>query len=356
MTGAYPLDIDGDGITDLVLLRVGENVVMRGLGNCQFERANELWGFDGGDAWSTAFAATWEKGAAGRLWPSAITSTAARKLRRGAPAPTTGCTGLTGRRTSSRHPWRSSPVFARCRCCSPTGTGPARRRLRVSNDREYYEGGQEQLWHVDPGKAPALYTEKEGWKPLRIWGMGIAGYDLDFDGYPEYFLTSMADNKLQTLATVPQDGKPRGHLQRCGFAKGVTAHRPYTGGDCAPARPGTRNLKTSTMTAWSICSSPKAMSPRCRTLPRRTPTICCCKALTASSRKRARRRALPAWPYRGARLWPISTWTACWIWWWSTAGKKPNCGATPAPMRATGSRSNCSNPVPTVMRSAPGLR
>ena len=54
VTGAYPLDVDSDGITDLVLLRVGENVVMRGLGGCRFERANEAWGFDGGDAWSTA--------------------------------------------------------------------------------------------------------------------------------------------------------------------------------------------------------------------------------------------------------------------------------------------------------------
>ncbi len=59
--------------------------------------------------------------------------------------------------------------------------------LRVSNDREYYKGGREQMWHVDPGKVPALYTEEEGWKYLRIWGMGIASYDLDFDGYPEYF-------------------------------------------------------------------------------------------------------------------------------------------------------------------------
>ena len=67
VTGAWPLDIDGDGITDLALTRVGENVVMRGLGNCRFARANEAWGFDGGDGWSTAFAATWEAGAA---WPT----------------------------------------------------------------------------------------------------------------------------------------------------------------------------------------------------------------------------------------------------------------------------------------------
>ena len=67
MTGAYPMDIDSDGTMDVVLLRVGENLVMRGTGNCRFERANEAWGFDGGDAWSTALAATWEHGAS---WPT----------------------------------------------------------------------------------------------------------------------------------------------------------------------------------------------------------------------------------------------------------------------------------------------
>lgn len=54
VSGAYPLDVDGDGLTDVVLLRVGENVVMRGLGECKFERANEQWGFTGGDSWWTA--------------------------------------------------------------------------------------------------------------------------------------------------------------------------------------------------------------------------------------------------------------------------------------------------------------
>jgi enediyne biosynthesis protein E4 len=65
--GAYPLDANGDGIGDLVLLRFGENVILKGQGGCTFTRANEEWGFDGGDAWSTALAAMWEKGAA---WPT----------------------------------------------------------------------------------------------------------------------------------------------------------------------------------------------------------------------------------------------------------------------------------------------
>src|SRR5262249_10870700 len=39
VTGAYPLDIDGDGHVDLVVLRHGGDVVLRGLGGCQFEDA-----------------------------------------------------------------------------------------------------------------------------------------------------------------------------------------------------------------------------------------------------------------------------------------------------------------------------
>src|SRR2546425_1939355 len=62
-TGAYPIDIDGDGTTDLVVLRNGENVLLRGLGDCRFERANERWGFNGGTTVTTAFSATWEAGA-----------------------------------------------------------------------------------------------------------------------------------------------------------------------------------------------------------------------------------------------------------------------------------------------------
>ena len=62
VTGAYPVDIDSDAVTDLAVLRRGENVLLRGLGACTFERANEAWGFDGDDDWSTAFSAKWEPG------------------------------------------------------------------------------------------------------------------------------------------------------------------------------------------------------------------------------------------------------------------------------------------------------
>jgi hypothetical protein len=101
-----------------------------------------------------------------------------------------------------------------------------RRDLRVSNDRHYYrEDGQEQLWRMEPGVAPRLYGKDEGWQPLRIWGMGIAGEDLTGDGYPEYYLTSQGDNKLQTLAAGPAEPT----YEDIALARGVTAHHPYTG-------------------------------------------------------------------------------------------------------------------------------
>ena len=48
------------GSTDLAVLRVGANRLLKGLGDCAFEDASEDWGFDGGDRWTTAFTAGWE--------------------------------------------------------------------------------------------------------------------------------------------------------------------------------------------------------------------------------------------------------------------------------------------------------
>ena len=35
VTGAYPLDVDSDGLVDLAVLRVGEDVILRGRGDCR---------------------------------------------------------------------------------------------------------------------------------------------------------------------------------------------------------------------------------------------------------------------------------------------------------------------------------
>ena len=234
--GAYPLDVDGDGNQDVVLLRSGENVLMRGLGECRFERANEAWGFDGGDAWSTAFSATWEKGNA---WPTLAVGNYIDRFED--LEPWGSCTDNWLHRPVSASERRFAPPLPLTPSFCPLSilftdwNRSGTLSLRVSNDREYYKGGQEQMWKLPPGGTPELYTQAEGWRYLRIWGMGIASHDLDFDGYPEYFLTSMADNKLQKLAEIPADGKPKPSYADVAFAKGATAHRPYTGGEIRPS-------------------------------------------------------------------------------------------------------------------------
>ena len=236
VTGAYPLDIDSDGQMDVVLLRVGENVAMRGLGDCRFERANEAWGFDGGDGWSAAFAATWERDA---KWPTLAVGNYIDRTQE--LEPWGSCTDNWLHRPDASQAKFAGPLALKPSFCplsmlftdwNNSGTPD----LRVSNDREYYEGGQEQMWHVPPGQPPSLYTEAEGWKYLRIWGMGIAAYDFNGDGYQEYFLTSMADNKLQTLDAPPAAGKPaRPGYKDIAYPKGVTAHRPFEGADLKPS-------------------------------------------------------------------------------------------------------------------------
>ena len=231
VAGAYPLDIDSDTITDIVLLRVGENVVMRGLGGCRFERANEAWGFAGGNAWSTAFAAMWEKGAS---WPSLAVGNYIDLTQE--EFPWGSCTENwlhRGAQKGFAAPVALKPSYCALSMLFTDWNRSGSPSLRVSNDREYYKGGQEQLWHLEVGKEPRLYTEAEGWKRLRIWGMGIASADLNVDGYPDYFLTSMADNKLQILKSVEGELKP--DYADVAWAKGVTAQRPYVGGEIKPS-------------------------------------------------------------------------------------------------------------------------
>lgn len=231
VTGAYPLDIDGDGVLDLVILRSGENAVMKGDGGCHFTRANEAWGFDGGDGWSTAYAATWEKGAD---WPTMAIGNYIDRTQD--VFPWGSCTdNWLHRPEGSARKWAAplplKPSFCALSMLFTDWNLSGTPSLRVSNDREYYKGGTEQLWHVPPGEAPRLYTAEEGWKPLKIWGMGIASGDVNGDGYPDYFLTSMADHKLQVMAGGPD----KATFKDIAFPLHATAHLPYIGGDIRPS-------------------------------------------------------------------------------------------------------------------------
>ncbi|TXH28688.1 MAG: CRTAC1 family protein [Elusimicrobia bacterium] len=230
VTGAYPLDIDGDGLVDLVLMRLGETQLLRGMGDCRFQAANDLWGFRPAEDWTTAFAATWEAGAD---WPTLALG--AYIDPRQESFPWGSCTdNLLYRGQAGRFdaPLPLAPSFCALSMLFTDWNRSGHPSLRVSNDREYYKGGQEQMWHLDPGQPPRLWTEAEGWKRLRIWGMGIATADVTQDGYPDYFLTSMADNKLQVLKDAAS-GLP--DYADVAFKRGATAHRPYTGDDLRPS-------------------------------------------------------------------------------------------------------------------------
>lgn len=227
VTGAYPIDVDGDGNVDLAVLSHGENVLLRGMGGCQFERANEMWGFNSGHFGSTAFSAKWDAGAS---WPTvAIGNYISPELPNGSftceddqlyqPA-STG--------TGFGSPVVLSPSWCTLSLLFSDWDRSGRRDLRVSNDRNYfsdYSGGGEQLWRIDGSSAPVQYTAADGWQPLRLFGMGIADYDINGDGYPDYYLTSQADSKLQTLT----DGAAQPNFRDVALSMGVTATRPYVG-------------------------------------------------------------------------------------------------------------------------------
>ena len=233
VTGAYPLDLDGDGATDLAVLRVGEDVLLRGLGDCRFERANERWAFDGGTGRTMAFSATWEGDAA---LPTLAVGDYIELDAAGTPQPP-----CPDNRLYRPEAGVDGPVYA-----PPTPLAPGycplsmlfsdwdrsgRRDLRISNDRQYYRDGQEQLWRMVPGEAPSAYTADDGWVTMQIWGMGIASHDLTGDGLPEVYLTSQGDNKLQTLTTGP--GQPT--YRDIALRRGVNAAQPAVGGETLPS-------------------------------------------------------------------------------------------------------------------------
>jgi hypothetical protein len=233
VTGAYPIDVDSDAITDLVVLRRGENLMLRGLGGCRFERANEAWGFVGGDRWTTAFSAKWDGGSG---WPTVALGNyvdeSSEDVNRLCFNNELLPPAANGRGFGT--PVSLSPGWCALSMLFTDWDRSGRRDLRVSNDRHYYRDtgdGAEQLWRIETGSPPRQYTDAEGWRRLRIWGMGIASHDVTGDGYPDYYLTSQSDNKLQVLA----DGPGRPTYEDIALRRGAIATRPYEGDTSLPS-------------------------------------------------------------------------------------------------------------------------
>ena len=235
VTGAYPLDLDSDGVIDLAVLRRGGNAILRGLGDCRFEPATERFGIDGRSAWTTAFSATWEGTndlptlAFGNYLepdsdPNNVSCDEHQFVR---PA-------ASGDRYADALPL--GPGYCTLSMLFSDWNRSGRRDLRLTNDRHYYTDGQEQLFRIEPGEPPLEYTSDDGWQPLQVWGMGIASRDLTGDGYPEVFITSQGDNKLQSLAVEPTVATAVEPTYRdIALRSGVTAQRPYAGGDVLPS-------------------------------------------------------------------------------------------------------------------------
>lgn len=235
VTGSYPIDIDNDNYLDLVVLRVGSNQVFKGGPDCSFKPANASWVFDGGSAWTTAFSASFEPG---RQYPTLAFGNYVDRTAPGSPWGT--CHDNELHRAEGVEPHygdrqRLSPGHCALSVLFTDWNKSGADALRVTNDRHYHRGGQEQLWQIDKGRYPRQYTAAEGWQPLVIWGMGIAEADLNADGFPEYALTSMGDTKLQSLDLQQAIDENRPTYDDVAWTRGATAHRPYTGTDHKPS-------------------------------------------------------------------------------------------------------------------------
>ena len=218
VTGLYPLDIDSDGLTDLAVLRVGANQLLKGLGDCAFEDATETWGLQAGDRWTTAFAATWEAGA------HRPTLFFGNYVNREDPdGPFEACDSNELHRPTATG-WDKSvlePGFCTLSALISQGAHD-RPMLRLSNDRHYYvKGGYEQLYDLRDNR---FWGAEDGWEKVSLWGMGIAERDINGDALPDVMLTSMGDQLLQF-------GREGGRLEAAPYDIGTYAHRPHLGDD-----------------------------------------------------------------------------------------------------------------------------
>ncbi|MEP0960937.1 MAG: CRTAC1 family protein [Roseobacter sp.] len=222
VTGAYPIDVDADGHLDLFVLRVGDNVILKGAPDCQFSIGSDLLDVPQADDWSTAFTAWWEDETAPPVM--AVGNYVDRSNEQG---PFEACDTNVILRAENGSYRREilRPGFCPLSILAAKDAR-GRMALRLSNDRHYYvRDGFEQMWDIDQKR---FLSEVDGWPTVSLWGMGIAGRDLNGDGRDEVMLTSMGDQVLQFA-------QPDGSYQAAPFGLGTYAQRPHTGDDGRPS-------------------------------------------------------------------------------------------------------------------------
>lgn len=223
-TGIYPMDIDNDRTVDLVVMRVGPDVVLRGLGSCAFTPM-PLPDITFEDQWTTAFSATWE---AGNTLPTLAFGHYVDRSDPDGPFEACDTNLLLRPKNDSYQALPLAPGFCPLSMLFSDWARDGTPDLRVSNDRHYYvRGGAEQLWDING--EPRLFDDKDGWINHEVWGMGIASRDIDRNGLVDVFLSSMGDQHLQEWT-----GDGAG-FKDVPFERGAAAHKPYTGGDGRPS-------------------------------------------------------------------------------------------------------------------------
>jgi enediyne biosynthesis protein E4 len=224
VTGAYPLDVDSDGYQDLVVLRVGPDLVLKGDGTCHFSDVSDVWGLSTGDHWSTAFTATWE---AGQDWPTLALGHYVDRARPDGPFEACDDNHLYRPKPGGGYaaPVKLSPGYCALSMLFSDWKRDGVADLRISNDRHYYvRGGYEEMWRMTP---LAPYEAAE-WPRFSLWGMGIASRDITGDGLPEVMMTSMGDQLLQI-------NLGQGKLANAPYGIGTYAQIPYVGDDGRPS-------------------------------------------------------------------------------------------------------------------------
>ncbi|WP_162652753.1 ASPIC/UnbV domain-containing protein [Lentilitoribacter sp. Alg239-R112] len=232
VVGAYPLNIDNDEHMDVVILRVGSNQILQGGPDCSFTKYNNRLSFNGGREWSTGFAAIWE---GKNDFPTLAFGNYVDRSAPGSPWGTCSPNILLRPDGTGKYGEQISlePGFCSLSMIFTDWNKSNKPDLRITNDRQYYRGGEEQLWNISDGQMPKIYGRSDGWETLKIWGMGIAEADLDGDGFPEYALTSMGDTKIQSLDQEADEESPI--YRDIAYDLGATAHRPYIGDDLKPS-------------------------------------------------------------------------------------------------------------------------